>query len=101
MLLVDLNEEEAEQFSDELSELGFEYNVDHDIWMMPVVKNIQSFIKWSVAFKRHKDTLAYFNKNYVVSEIFPRKMGRQIVKAKNLLDYAKRYITKRKETEEL
>lgn len=50
MLLVDLNEEEAEQFSDELSEVGIEYNVDHDIWMMPVVKNIQNFFKWSTAY---------------------------------------------------
>ena len=34
MILVDLNEEVTGQFSDELSELGFEYNVGHDIWMM-------------------------------------------------------------------
>ncbi|MGI5946899.1 MAG: HEPN domain-containing protein [Lachnospiraceae bacterium] len=81
-----------------------------------------------VAFKRHKDTLAYFNKNYVASEIFPRTMGRLIVQAeeirhasdydpfyiaskdgtqkqietaKNLLDYAKRYIMKQKEAEKL
>ena len=80
------------------------------------------------AFKRHKDTLAYFNKNYVASEIFPRTMGRLIVKAeeirhssdydpfyvaskegtqkqidtaKSLLDYAKRYIAKQREAEEL
>ena len=26
-----------------------------------------------VAFKKHKDTLAYFNKNYVAKEIFPRE----------------------------
>ena len=27
-----------------------------------------------IAFKRHKDTLAYFNKNYVATEIFPRDL---------------------------
>ena len=81
-----------------------------------------------VAFKRHKDTLAYFNKNYVASEIFPRTMGRRIVQAeeirhssdydpfyiaskggtqkqietaKDLLDYAKRFIVKRREAEGL
>lgn len=32
-----------------------------------------------VAFKKHKDTLAYFNKNYVATEIFPRNLGRKIV----------------------
>ena len=39
MLLVDLDETELDTFSDALSELGFEYNVEHDIWMMPIVKN--------------------------------------------------------------
>ena len=38
MLLVDLDETELDTFSDALSELGFEYNVEHDIWMMPIVK---------------------------------------------------------------
>lgn len=55
MILVDLNEEEAGRFSDELSELGFEYNVGHDIWMMPVVKNIQNFFKWSAAYPFYRN----------------------------------------------
>ena len=50
MLLVDLSEEEAEIFADSLSELGFEYNIKHDIWMMPVVKNIAHFKKWSAVY---------------------------------------------------
>ena len=33
-----------------------------------------------VAFKRHKDTLSYFNKNYIHTEIFPKELGRKIVK---------------------
>lgn len=33
-----------------------------------------------IAFKKHKDTLAYFNKNYVRTEIFPREIGRKISK---------------------
>lgn len=37
-----------------------------------------------VAFKKHKDTLAYFNKNYVATEIFPRNLGRKIVKAEEI-----------------
>ena len=43
MILVDLSEEEMDAYSDALSELGFKYNVQHDIWMMPVVKNQQHF----------------------------------------------------------
>lgn len=31
-----------------------------------------------IDFKRHKDVIAYFNKNYVHPEIFPRSMGRKI-----------------------
>ena len=46
MLLVDLLPEEIETYSDQLSELGYEYNVAYDIWMMPVVKNIQHFRRW-------------------------------------------------------
>ena len=38
--------EEMDIYSDELSELGYEYNVDYGIWMMPIVKNLQHFKKW-------------------------------------------------------
>lgn len=30
----------------ELSEVGFEYNVSYGIWIMPVVKNIEHFQDW-------------------------------------------------------
>lgn len=33
--------------------------------------------KEPIAFKKHKDTLSYFNKNYVHTEIFPRSIGRK------------------------
>lgn len=29
-------------------------------------------------FKRHKDVMAYFNKTYVATEIFPRELGRRL-----------------------
>lgn len=32
-------------------------------------------------FKRHKDVIAYFNKEYVNKDIFPRKIGRKIAQA--------------------
>ena len=50
MLLVDLTVAEMDAYADQLSELGFEYNVDYDIWMMPVVKNKQHFEKWVEAY---------------------------------------------------
>lgn len=50
MVLVDLPEDKLGEFSDDLSELGFGYNVDHDIWFMPVVKNIDHFNYWRQAY---------------------------------------------------
>ena len=49
MILVDLTEEEMDQYSDELAEVGFDYNVAHGIWMMPVVKNQDHFRRWAKA----------------------------------------------------
>ena len=56
-----------------------------------------------VAFKKHKDTLAYFNKNYVATEIFPRNLGRKIVKAEEIRhesDYDIFYIASKEITVE-
>lgn len=50
MILVDLPEDDLDAYADSLSEVGFEYNVTHDIWMMPVVKNVQHFRKWVSAY---------------------------------------------------
>ena len=55
MILVDLEESEMDAYSDALSELGFEYNVEHDIWMMPVVKNIEHFQYWKSAYPFYKN----------------------------------------------
>ena len=37
-----------------------------------------------IDFKRHKDVQAYFNKNYLNMEIFPRSMGKRIGKASTI-----------------
>ncbi|MBS6196573.1 MAG: nucleotidyltransferase domain-containing protein [Clostridiales bacterium] len=55
MILVDLKDEEMDQYSDALSELGFEYNIDHDLWMMPVVKNIEHFQHWVSVYPFYKN----------------------------------------------
>ena len=59
--------------------------------------------KEPVAFKKHKDTLSYFNKNYVQPEIFPRELGRKIVKAEEIRhasDYDTFYIASKMITAE-
>lgn len=54
------------------------------------------------AFKRHKDAIGNFNKNYVKTEIFPRELGRKIGEAEEIRhasDYDDFYIASREETE--
>lgn len=55
-----------------------------------------------IAFKKHKDTIAYFNKNYVHAGIFPGDVGRNIAKVakvRHASDYDEFYITSREEAE--
>ena len=56
------------------------------------------------AFKRHKDTLAYFNKKYIKDDIFPRTLGRQISRAEEVRhasDYDEFYIVAKEERAEV
>ena len=55
------------------------------------------------AYKRHKDALANFNKNYIKTEIFSRKLGRKIVEAEEIRhasDYDDFYIASKEESEQ-
>lgn len=57
--------------------------------------------KEGVSFKRHKDTLSYFNKNYIHPDVFPRELGRKIVKAEEIRhasDYDTFYIASKEVT---
>ena len=56
-----------------------------------------------IAFKKHKDTLGYFNKNYVHTEIFPKELGRKISKLeviRHKSDYDDFYIASKGEAEQ-
>ena len=56
------------------------------------------------AYKKHKDAIANFNKDYVKTEIFPREIGRKISRAEEIRhasDYDDFYIADKKETQEL
>jgi len=55
------------------------------------------------AYKKHKDALANFNREYVKTEIFPRNIGRRISEAaeiRHASDYDDFYIATKIETEE-
>ncbi|MFV0363605.1 MAG: HEPN domain-containing protein [Suipraeoptans sp.] len=53
-----------------------------------------------VAFKRHRDTIAYFNKNYVNEGKFPKSIEKSVAKAakvRHASDYDEFYIASREE----
>ncbi len=53
-------------------------------------------------YKRHKDTIGNFNKDYVKTEVFPREIGRkisEIEEVRHASDYDDFYIASREETE--
>lgn len=55
------------------------------------------------AYKRHKDALANFNKDYVKTKIFPRSLGKRIAEAEEIRhasDYDDFYIATREEAQE-
>ena len=48
-----------------------------------------------IDFKRHKDAVAYFNKTYVATDIFPREIGKKLGRLKQereISDYDDFYI---------
>ncbi|MBQ3474568.1 MAG: HEPN domain-containing protein [Bacilli bacterium] len=54
-----------------------------------------------IDFKKHKDVQAYFNKNYVNAEIFPKAMGRKIAEASRIRedsDYDDEFIVDSEKT---
>lgn len=53
------------------------------------------------AYKKHKDTLANFNKDYVKTEIFSRELGKRIGKAETVRhnsDYDEFYLVTKEES---
>ena len=57
----------------------------------------------TVDFKRHKDVMGYFNKEYVAKEIFPREIGRKLgtlQRVREKSDYDDFYIATREKAEE-
>lgn len=55
------------------------------------------------SYKRHRDTLANFNKDYVKTEIFPKTFGRRIARAEEIChasDYDDFFVATREKAEE-
>ena len=57
----------------------------------------------TVDFKRHKDVMGYFNKEYVAKEIFPREIGRKLGTLQRVREKSDKddfYIASREKAEE-
>ena len=57
----------------------------------------------TVDFKRHKDVMGYFNKEYVAKGVFPREIGRKLgtlQRVREKSDYDDFYIASREKAEE-
>jgi len=70
------------------------YSIYHSLTVVLALEN--------KSFKRHKDTIAYFNQNYVKTCIFSRNLGHRISVAEEVRhnsDYDDFYIVSRQETE--
>lgn len=55
------------------------------------------------AYKRHKDALGSFNREYVKTEVFPREIGRKISRSEEIRhasDYDDFYIATREKSQE-
>lgn len=56
-----------------------------------------------IAFKKHKDVIAYFNKNYVHENKFPSEIGRKIHELEEIRhesDYSDFFIASKEDTVE-
>lgn len=69
------------------------YSIFHSIRAVLALEEID--------FKKHKDVQAYFNKNYVRTEIFPKNMGRKIIDASKIRedsDYDDQFVVNKEKT---
>lgn len=55
MILVTLDDMEIKEYSDELSSITFDMNLDNDLTIMPIVKNEEHFKKWIGAYPFYRN----------------------------------------------
>jgi predicted nucleotidyltransferase len=55
MILLDLSDMEIKQFRHQLSELTYDFNMDHDIDIKPIAKNKDHFEKWLEVYPFYKN----------------------------------------------
>lgn len=105
----DLSKHRLEQAKENLEEAEILYNVNkfkgaNNRAYYAIFHSIKAVLALEpIDFKKHKDVQAYFNKNYVNTEIFPKKIGHKIVVASTVRedsDYDDEFTVKPEETKE-
>ena len=87
---IDLCKHRLEQAKENIEEAELLYNVKkfkgaNNRAYYSIFHSIKAVLSLeSIDFKRHKDVIAYFNKNYVHTEIFPKKIGHMIAEANSI-----------------
>ena len=70
----------------------------------PIFHAIKAIIALEqIDFKKHSSVIAYFNKNYINTEIFPKSMGRRIINANTIRedsDYDDEFVVNSSKTKE-
>ena len=103
----ELSKHRLEQAKENLEEAEALFNIDkfkgaNNRAYYSIFHSIKSVLALEpIDFKRHKDVQAYFNKNYVNTEVFPKKMGHKIAEASTIRedsDYDDDFIVDRDKT---
>ena len=103
----ELAKHRLEQAKENLEEAEILYNVKkfkgaNNRAYYSIFHSIKSvFALEPIDFKRHKDVIAYFNKNYIHTEIFPKHMGRRISDASKIRedsDYDDEFVVRPEDT---
>lgn len=55
MILVDISDSEIKNYSEKLSQVTFSLNLDNDLLLMPLVKNIDHFQYWVEAYPFYRN----------------------------------------------
>lgn len=105
----ELSKHRLEQAKENLEEAELLYNVNkykgaNNRAYYAIFHSIKAVLALEpIDFKRHKDVQAYFNKNYVSTEVFPKKIGHKIAEASKIRedsDYDDEFVVKAEETKE-
>ena len=115
MVLVKLSDSEIKKILPTIYDMAYDIELENDIHISVVIKNEEQFEYWAdtlpfyrnvseegIDFKRHKDVVAHFNKNYVATDIFDKKLGRMLAnlqQTRETSDYDDFFIASKEDAE--